>query len=272
MLTPNSHPKDSKGLPFEQRALHFVGTSGSWYTFQARLLPEHPGVDLGSPAYAFSETSAKYASEIFVLQSKIRIRIFTDERDFGTLKNNMISHVQFLVDSFGLFEGFWFTVNLQSVTLPDGGFLTFDTIYRNLTPAPETQGLKFQEILALEEACLITATSDFRNAMQSPIDSGLYCYRAVESIMQTFKTSPGEDEKKVWSRMNTALQIDKSFTLTKIKPFADPRRHGESNFSITGPERDECLSATRQIIMRFCHYLKQGKTSIDSTVYPILKA
>jgi hypothetical protein len=54
------------------------------------------------------------------------------------------------------------------------------------------------------------ALADFRQAMQQPIGTGFFCYRAIEAMMQSMKEKPDEDENISWPRFRELLRIDRS--------------------------------------------------------------
>ena len=90
------------------------------------------------------------------------------------------------------------------------------------------------------------ALADFREAMRVPVGTGFFCYRAIESMMQSMKVQANEDENSVsWPRIREMLSIDRP-VIDEIKQHADLPRHGKPS-AISDTERAKVFELTDEI-------------------------
>ncbi len=248
--------------------------NGNWSRFCGRILPETPAFSLELPFHVIFEglSGIQIAMEVSLADSQIFALCLSNETHLPTLRNYVTDQVQLFIDVVGFTRGFRFDVDIRSAVVNGGKFTSFSTIYPALAATVKDRPINDLELLPLckEDSALVLALGDLRNAMRSASDSGLFCYRAVESIMQSFKKPTDKDERKVWQKMNDALKIEYSFTNSKIKDFADARRHGSGSF-ITGAQRDDCMVACATIIFRFAQFLKAGRQDLPLSQFPTLK-
>jgi hypothetical protein len=108
---------------------------------------------------------------------------------------------------------------------------------------------------------------DFQRSMRDAIETGFYCYRAVESMMQSMRNT--SDDNKAWEQFRSALSLDKS-ALFKIKSHADLPRHGNPS-SMTDADRASVFELTDEIIRRYLEYLRRVAGPLSVTEFPILK-
>jgi len=87
-----------------------------------------------------------------------------------------------------------------------------------------------------------------RHAVQVPQDTAFYCYRAVESIRQSW--ADAGDEKRQWLEMNKALKIDRS-AHDAIKDWADDQRHGAGVLPMTDSDRVAALQHVWEVMDRY---------------------
>ena len=106
------------------------------------------------------------------------------------------------------------------------------------------------------------AFNDLSSSIESPIDTGFYCYRAIETIKQYFGTTVVyKDDRKIWEKMRNDLGIERS-DIDYVKHFADITRHGAytnlnlSILSVSGIDRDKMLKIAWHIIFSFMEYIK----------------
>jgi hypothetical protein len=112
-----------------------------------------------------------------------------------------------------------------------------------------------------------TVMADFREAMRNPYDTGFFCYRAIEAMMQSMKTSSDEDEKTSWPRLRGTLHVDIG-AIQNVQKHAVLRRHGKTG-DISGEEREKVLVITDEITRRYLAYLTRGKTPLPEADFPM---
>jgi hypothetical protein len=104
------------------------------------------------------------------------------------------------------------------------------------------------------------ALADLRGAIESPDDTVLLTYRAVESVRQWFLDGNEDDPRareKSWIAMRSTLGVDKERT-QGLAELAKSRRHGGATPS-TGEERKEALLIARDVVERFVIHLNPSQ-------------
>lgn len=127
-------------------------------------------------------------------------------------------------------------------------------------PTPVDELIK----LAVSNVYLRSSHSDLNSAIMSPNDTGFYCYRAIESLMQEFKT----ESRKAWPRFRDALQVTQAW----IKPLTDnstSNRHGELK-GLSGQERVFLMQRSWTLVYRFACLRLRGVTALSLSEFPLL--
>jgi len=91
--------------------------------------------------------------------------------------------------------------------------------------------------------------------MRIPVETGFYCYRAIEAMMQSMKSDPNDDDSRAWQKLREALKIDRN-VIDSVKQHADVPRHGRPS-AITDAERAQVFQATDMIVDRYLQHLVQ---------------
>jgi hypothetical protein len=97
--------------------------------------------------------------------------------------------------------------------------------------------------------------ANFRAAMRVPVETGFYCYRAIEAMMQSMKSGPNDTDEAAWEKLRETLKIERDI-IDSVKQHADLPRHGKPSV-ITDEERARVFQATDKIIERYLDYLVQ---------------
>jgi hypothetical protein len=196
----------------------------------------------------------------------------TSEReinDMGGLANVLHHTISGLYDAIGLstgsalevrIEGFWEVRSGQcgkvSFSLP--------TFAKEITAA----GLLPHDWISVVTSSpqLRASLRDIRLAMETPIDTAVHCYRAIERVRQFFATD--KNRKQSWQSLATALNVERSW-LDSYTAHATAVRHGEL-VALEIKERDDCLSQAAIVIIRFAAYLKGGGSDLTAPKFPLL--
>ena len=105
------------------------------------------------------------------------------------------------------------------------------------------------------------ALNDLRLAIQHPKDTGVFCFRAIESLRYYFSMN----KDKGWKDLKDNLNVSRSF----MKPIEDKSwssRHGRP-IPISHKERINILLRTWKIVDRFIIYVKSGGKRLDPNRY-----
>ena len=113
------------------------------------------------------------------------------------------------------------------------------------------------------------ALADLRQSILVSIDTGFYCFRAVESLRHKFFEETDSSDEESWKRFRDSLNIDREY-FKLLEKYGGDQRHGKTPY-MSWKDREECMKRAWQIVDRFCIYLKDGETSLNKKDFPILK-
>jgi hypothetical protein len=250
----------------------------SW-TFFGRVLPERVPVSLKLPPVLFEQVDFGTKLQVQLNVHDGQIVAFVDVQkgalDNDTLRNFIESHIRSVLDLIGYLRGLSFDVEIISCANGNGNWTTFGIQIPVLQ-----QGVRLEPVMALTaeqinaamfERGLSNALSDYREAMRMPVQTGFFCYRAIEAMMQTMRLpiDPKKDDK-VWERLRANLQVDKDLIM-KIKAHADWARHGAVGY-ITDEQRAFVFKHTDRIINRYLEFHLGGRQPLDPIQFPPLTA
>jgi hypothetical protein len=192
--------------------------------------------------------------------------------DIATFRNQMLTVCKSMYDAATFLNGTAVGVELTSLTeVETGRFWTFQDAVPELKQSAHERPIPTEELinLALTNTYLRSALSDLNEAITSPNDTGFYCYRAIETLMQEFKL-PGEDSKATWPRFREALRVTQHW----IKPLTDKsisNRHGELK-TLSGNERVFLMSRSWMLVYRFARLRLLRTASLPESDFPLLNA
>jgi hypothetical protein len=111
--------------------------------------------------------------------------------------------------------------------------------------------------------------SDLSNAISAPNDTGFYCYRAVETLLQEFKLPDESDNGRAWKRFRDALQVSQSW-ISPLTAASKPNRHGEAK-ALSGQERVHLMQRAWTLVHRFACLRSRGIQILPTTEFPPLE-
>ncbi len=241
------------------------------FIFTGRILPEFPSLDMADPLiYKFyaNDGTTLYGS-ISIVNSKIMAIVKTDNQDIFTVRNYVTAQARMVLDVIGFLNGYYLFADIQMAILSMGRQVGFDTRFPALQATVSKRPFEFESLLTMcQDEPLRMALADVRSAMEAAVETGFFCYRAVETLMQSFKVGSDNDATG-WKKMHLALHSSRAYIDQTLKSHADVRRHGSVTF-ITSPERDLCLLTTAAIIDRYTQYLNNGKQPLDIVEFPVI--
>lgn len=243
------------------------------YIFSGKVLPERANVSITPLEINMDAIDADISgiATVSIAVSQVSVVLNTNsDSSLLTLKNYMEYLVRTLIDAYGYLSGRGYDVEITSVVNPEGNYSVFGVGIPELENSQNDRPLSFQQLLTAmaKSQHLHRALADLREAIKSPVDTGFFCYRAVESIRQNFKREE-EDDAKSWESLRKSLLIDRSW-IDKIKKFADTARHGDTPY-ISGKDRILIMQHAWKVIDRFCLYVYRDFNDLSNNEFDLLK-
>lgn len=233
-----------------------MSTIREWI-FAGRLLPERSSIRLDGLRYSAEVEFADLGCScrfhgVQIIDSQIiaRVRVTAGSIDIYTLRNVLASHLRALADYSGFLTGRH--LDLEITSAAEVGSPESWVIFGNTIPVLFKDSAKLEEEslkLTLTDHSFQLALSDFRKAMPDGTETGFYCFRAIEAIMQTFKQGT-EKDADTWDRMRATLRVERPL-IDFIKARADDRRHGKAPPSVTDRDRQKMFKVTSAILERY---------------------
>jgi hypothetical protein len=124
--------------------------------------------------------------------------------------------------------------------------------------------------LAGTNAFFRRSLADFRLAILHPLDTGLFCRRAIEGLMRSYMEEKqlGDGEvSRAWEELSAALRLDSS-ALKFIQRIGADARHAKL-VTMTLEDLIKALSITRTTLQRFfLRATNQAHDPWDELTYP----
>ena len=245
--------------------------------FSGKVLPERAFVDFGRPyeiRFSIGDNGATYHARLHIYANQVVVTVKTPstEVNIPTVKNAVEGSVRVLTDFVGYLHGHGYDVEITSVWDSETGKVTVFGIDVAVTSdSKKERRAKLGKLLpvVLSSSEIQLALADLREAIRSPGDTGFFSYRAIETLMQTFKDD-GDDAKKGWSQMRAALNLDEQW-LKYVRRHATDRRHGKGR-SISWEERRETMSRAWLVMDRYLEYLSKDRKPLAEAEFPTMTA
>lgn len=205
-----------------------------------------------------SKLGFKFTVSGVVHESAVAVEaVQIESGDFLDFRNAVFNCAQSTVDLIAALIGASLTVELQTAQSAGGQYYIFDS-YIPIIARPGSLPLVPAHIeYIFESDASQAALADFCLAMQHSIQTGFFCYRAIESIMQSFRPQLTISESIAWELMRESLGVSRD-TINKIKVHADWARHGRSG-TMSDNDRSFVLSTTQAIILRYLNFVANGR-------------
>lgn len=246
------------------------------YIFSGKVMPERADVNISLPSLTFQAKDAGFSGETIISIARSQISIKLDTTDAGvnldTMKNYMEQLVRNLVDSYGYLSGRGYDIEITSVVNPNGQQAVFGVGIRELEKSENERPLSFQELfpVILKSPHLRHALGDLREAIRSPSDTGLFCYRAVECVRQHFREDEDDDNRAPsWERLRQNLRVDRSW-MKPLENFSKEQRHGSSSY-MSETDRVLLMQHAWKVVDRFCVYIKGNFQPLPESDFEILQ-
>ncbi len=249
-----------------------------------RVIPERTWVTLEPAPYRFEIEWDKQSFYALVVISNAQVVVsLLSEKPItinNTLHNRVTTFVRMLIDTYGYVEGRGLDFEITSIIDPESGKYmvpsvqidslhsskserecNFDTLFKLLFSDGLTQSNQTQCRRAL---------ADLREAILSSDDTGLYCYRAVESIRQCYiDPKDGGNDSLSWERMRDFLRIARPWLDEMRKNYRNPLAHGKE-VEMSGEEREQAMQRVWKVIDRFFVSAMNNFQPLDKPKYELI--
>jgi hypothetical protein len=235
------------------------------YIFTGRVIPERATVNTSEFIFGIPESEDVPEGKLCVqiIYSQIFARYFGSGavKNILTLRNTVEDSVRVILDVLGYFKGYAYDAEITQMIKP---FSTENVVFGVDVAAigglVEKSGISIEDIFKVlfkpGGVYLREAFSDVREAMKSPRDTGFYCYRSIESLMNCCakmnNISVKNNKSRAWREFRTTYSIEES-DIKWIKEFADPPRHGDflKETRMTDKNRADLFKKTWEIINKY---------------------
>ncbi len=254
------------------------------YVFSGRVVPERAEVELKSEPFVPFPIDLEVDSESLIGKIRVKVSLNVSQLavivetrqevpEIETLKNLIEQVVRAAVDTYGYLTGRGYDVEITSVVRPDGQLsLVFGVGILELEKTGPERDRSFNDLfeLEMESPQLRQALADLREAIRSPLDTGFFCFRAIECLRQAFvDATDGDNRDPSWERLREALRVDRAW-FKSVETFAVPARHGRFH-SVSSQQRIEMMKRTRNVVARFVEYARIGFQPLPDAQYPLLR-
>jgi hypothetical protein len=249
----------------------FFGTIRPEYTVPFDLSIKFPLIEITSQD---SGVSCKATGSIAGAHVVVEAKNVDENVELGELKNLILeSMVRPIVDALNYIWGHGYDVEINSaMRLGSRNTTYFGVGIPELFGAQSERPLPIEEIskLIYQSQPLCFAFGNLREAIRMADDTGFFCYRAIESVRQSFrKGEDGNNPKQSWERLRESLNIDESW-IRVLTCFSDEQRHGNTIY-MSGAQRLSALQHAWKVVDRFCVYLHQGSIPLSKEEFDLLK-
>ena len=222
-----------------------------------KVIPERAMLSVSESHYNILGTAIATAGEMTleIILNQIIAIYRSDEKptDVATLRNIVEDVTRTTLDGIGFLKGYGYDAEItQAIILPTNEKYIFGIDIPTLYMLPEKAGLSLKDIMSLATNIsghyIRRALADLREATKCPVDTGFFCYRAIEALKNDYAVRAqiaNSPERKQWEAFRQHFGIDQNKVM-KIKKIADPARHGNYNelTQISGNTRDDILRET----------------------------
>jgi hypothetical protein len=219
------------------------------YHFTGRVIPERANIVSPPLNFAVSAGDDVAASQlhiqIYASQVFGRLVCPTPIKNEFTARNLVEDAVRSLLDAKGFVYARGYSVEIVQFFHPDPqGDRVFGVDVWELENLATSRGLTeahLHNLMSTPSSLFFRrALGDFREALLSPMDTGFFCYRAIESLMQEHASGNAAvtDRKKKWENFRHHYGVAEQ-QIMEIKDYADPVRHGNGMTlqEVTGADR-----------------------------------
>jgi hypothetical protein len=234
------------------------------YTFFGKVLPERTNVTIFQIAYRLVQPDTGIDGNLIVNidLSQVTARFISSEEviDLLTLKNYVHDAIRVELDILGYMNGCGYELEITQVADSLGNppiiFGVGIPVLENVS-----RSVDFEKVMNLFQDnrgnYLRLCLADLREAIREPRDVGFFIYRAIESLMQSFRTDDStEGKRKGWESLRSELSVAQDNT-RKLEKVANSFRHGETRY-MSDAEKCDLFIIAWDIVGKYIEYACNG--------------
>ncbi|MCG7392977.1 hypothetical protein MHY87_08685 [Microvirga sp. ACRRW] len=186
-----------------------------------------------------------------------------------TLRNTVEELAHSIVDLMSIDTLFFRDIDIKTAYDVRRGIThVFGIDFPGLSPTEQTAvDLDFYFSIASQSRYFQKAVTDLKYALKIPPDTGFFCYRAFEALVNDFRVSFSLKDKLAGiKKLEETLHVHPDCG-KRLMELASEVRHAHPVW-ISGDERAQAVQIVRDMIKRFALYRKTGRTLVES--HPLL--
>lgn len=197
--------------------------------------------------------------ELFIRHSQFNVFAEGDRPiDERTFLNSVGTIVQACLDSLGFFLATPLRAEILSMVIDSNQLIHLEGRWQELIPERTENYARADKLApfvhaAINEPLVRLALADLRAAIDSPGDTVMLSYRAIESIRQWFLpegiADNGAPRRRSWADMKAALDVEET-EIRSLETLATARRHGADAIE-SADQRLNALRTARRIVEQF---------------------
>lgn len=234
------------------------------YTFFGKVLPERSNVTIPQIARRLIQPDTGIDGiltvSIDLAQVTARFTAIGEIVDLLTLRNYLHDAIRVELDILGYVNGCGYDLEITQVADSLGNPpIVFGIGIPVL--ASESRSADLEKVINLFQDsrgnCLRLCLADLREAIREPRDTGFFLYRAVETLMQSFRTdSTGAGKRRAWESLRSELLISED-KVRRLEEVASSFRHGETRY-MSDSEKAELFPIAWEIVGEYIKYACNG--------------
>lgn len=233
------------------------------YFFSGVVHPERAQLTISRLSFSIPDEEGSTSTEGFseVVNNQYFAVVRSNEQNIYTLRNEVRRSSEEILSIMGFLKGYAYTLEIVKVYNENtDGYEVFGIDTPVIAKRNERIDLNeaLREIMRLSSrsdcAYLAGCLKDLTSSMRYPIDTGFFCYRAIESLRQACAyQSEGKKNKQQWeglSKMTGKAEGD----IALIRKYAHPARHGDP-IPISDEDRAELFENAWDIVEQYLNHL-----------------
>ncbi len=231
------------------------------YTFFGKVLPERANVNILQTTCQLTQPDTEIDGSLTISIALSQVTaLFTNSGkivDLYTLRNYVNDVIRMELDILGYINGCGYGLEITQVADSLG---TPPIVFGVDIPVlvSESRLADFEKVLTLfhdsrRSNYLRLCLADLREAIREHRDTGFFLYRAIEALMQSFRTDDSKKGKqKAWESLRSELSITED-NIRQLEKVADCFRHGDTRY-VSGTERCELFLIAWNIVDKYIKY------------------
>jgi len=234
------------------------------YTFFGKVLPERANVTISQIAYRLIQPDSGIEGDLIVSisLSQVTARFISGEEvvDLLTLRNYVYDSIRVELDILGYMNGSGYELEIIQVADSLGNPPVIFGIDIPVL-ANQNRSIDFEKVINLFQDnrgnYLRLCLADLREAIREPRDTGFFIYRAIETLMQSFRTDDSKKTKeRAWQSLRSELSVSEE-DVRNLGKVATSFRHGDTRY-IGDAEKCELFTIAWNIVDKYIQYACNG--------------